>query len=478
MTVRVRFAPSPTGALHIGGARTVLFNYLYARKHGGRFVLRIEDTDRRRRVESSLETILEGLRWLGLNWDEGPDVGGPYFPYVQSERLSHYHAAVERLLAGGKAYRCFCTPERLEAMNTELARLKRPPMYDRTCLSLPEREVAARFSAGERNTVRQLIPPGRTVVHDLLRGDIEFDNATLDDQVLLKSDGYPTYHLAATVDDHLMEISHVIRADEWLPSFPKHVLLYQALGWEPPVFAHVPPVVGPDRKKLSKRRGAPPLVDFREMGYLPEAMVNFLAFLGWSPGTGEEIMSLEQLAAAFELEKVQVSPAVFDPDKLDSVNGQYIRALPAAEFVERLKPFVPYLSGALLEHAAPLIQTRLKRLDQARDLLAFLTAAPTELPRDLVPKNRGPLETARILQEARVKFEEGEVGPGLEGPLRELAATMGWKPSELFMTLRIALTGSKVTPPLLESAALLGRSACLSRIDWAIGHLARWEKAS
>src|SRR5438094_4068021 len=269
MTVRVRFAPSPTGGLHPGNARSALFNWLFARHHGGTFVLRIEDTDRSRLVEASLHSILESIRWLGLQWDEGPEVGGPHAPYVQSERLPRYHEVAQRLLEDGNAYHCFCAPDRLEALRQEQQRAGRPSRYDRHCLNLPKDEVERRLAAGEGAVVRMLIPEGRTEPRDLIRELEPVDNSSQDDQVLLKSDGFPTYHLAATVDDHLMEISHVIRGDEWLGSFPKHLILYRMLGWDPPEFAHLPQVLGPDRAKLSKRHGAEPVLAFRDKGYLP-----------------------------------------------------------------------------------------------------------------------------------------------------------------------------------------------------------------
>jgi glutamyl-tRNA synthetase len=316
-----------------------------------------------------------------------------------------------------------------------------------------------------------LVPPGKTEVRDLLREPLEFENASQDDQVLIKSDGFPTYHLASTVDDHLMQISHVIRGDEWLASSPKQVMLYQMLGWDPPEFAHLPLVLGPDKAKLSKRHGAVSVLDYREEGYLPEAMVNFLAFLGWSPGTGEEFFTLEQLCAVFDLDKVQVSPAVFDRDKLNSVNGHHIRALSAADVAGRLRPFVHGISDGLLEKAAPLVQERIQTLNEADGLLHFLAEAPTRMPLELVPKGRDAAGAITVLAQVRALFAAKEVGPEADPELRDLAQRAGWKAGEMFMTLRIALTGSRITPPLLESATLLGREECLRRIDFAIQQL-------
>jgi glutamyl-tRNA synthetase len=449
----------------------VLFNYLFAHKLGGSFILRIEDTDQSRYEPSSLDSILEGLRWLGLRWDEGPEVGGDFGPYFQSERLDLYHRMVQRLIDTGHAYPCFCTPERLERLREELRKTGRPTRYDRLCLGLSHAEVKARVEAGEIPVIRMKVPEGQTVVHDLVRGATTFDNSSQDDQVLLKSDGFPTYHLASVVDDHEMQITHVIRGDEWLASFPKHVMLYEMFGWTPPAFVHLPVVLGADKSKLSKRHGAASILEYRDMGYLPEAMVNFLAFLGWSPGTGEEFFTLERLVEAFDLEKIQDSPAVFDVAKLDSVNGQHIRALPTSEFAARLDPFVPDLSAAMREAAAPLVQERTQRLTEAPTLLNFLVHRPDSIPDDIIPKNRDLESTITLLQDLRQLFETAVLGEAMEPELRRLAGERDWKAGEVFMTLRIALTGSRVTPPLLPSAKLLGRAECLVRLDFAIGEL-------
>jgi glutamyl-tRNA synthetase len=471
MSARVRFAPSPTGALHPGSARTVLFNYLFAHKLGGTFILRIEDTDQNRFEASSLGSILEGMRWLGLQWDEGPEVRGDFGPYFQSERLDLYHRMVQRLIDAGHAYPCFCTPERLERLREDQRKAGQPTRYDRLCLSLSDAEIKARIEAGEIPVIRMKVPEGQTVVGDLVRGDLTFDNSTQDDQVLLKSDGFPTYHLASVVDDHEMQVSHVIRGDEWLASFPKHVILYEMFGWTPPAFVHLPVVLGADKAKLSKRQGAASVLEYRDMGYLPEAMVNFLAFLGWSPGTGEEFFTLEQLVGAFDLGKVQDSPAVFDVAKLDSVNGQHIRALPTREFAARLEPFVPDVSAAMREAAGPLVQERMQRLTEAPGLLNFLVHRPESLPDEIIPKKRDLESTITLLQDLRLLFETAELGEAMEPELRRFADEREWKAGEVFMTLRIALTGSPVTPPLLPSAKLLGRAECLVRLDFAIGEL-------
>src|SRR5438552_16992173 len=322
--VRVRYAPSPTGALHLGGARTALFNYLFARQKGGQFLLRIEDTDRARLKPGSQEQIEAGLRWLGLTVDETP--------LNQSERKAIYQQAANELLESGAAYRCFCTPQRLEQMRAEQRARHEPERYDRRCRSMPREESDRRAATGERFVVRQAIPiGGTTTLQDLVMGTVTFRNDTLDDHVLLQSDGFTTYHLAFAVDDHAMRISHIIRGDGWLPSAPKHLLLFQAFHWLPPAFAHLPLVLGPDKNPLANRHGARDVLEYREAGYLPEAVDNFIAFLGWSPGTDQDLFTMEQLIQAFDLGNIQASPAVANPERLDWLNGQFIRRPTAYE---------------------------------------------------------------------------------------------------------------------------------------------------
>ena len=326
--VRVRFAPSPTGYPHLGNIRTALFNWVFARHNNGVFILRIEDTDVARMVEGATDVILESLRWLGLDWDEGP--------YFQSQRLELYREAADRLLKQGRAYRCYCSPQRLESMRQEQMKRKQPPGYDRYCRNLTAKECAEQEASGIIPVVRFKSPlEGQTSFNDLLRGQIVFENSTLDDFVLLKSDGYPTYHLANIVDDHLMEISHVLRADEWLSSTPRHVLLYQALGWQPPQFAHLPMILGPDRSKLSKRHGATSITEYQEQGYLPEAMFNFLALLGWSLDDKTELLTRDEIVKHFSLERISKTAAVFNKDKLEWMNGVYLRGLSLEEFTQQ-----------------------------------------------------------------------------------------------------------------------------------------------
>lgn len=461
--VRDRYAPSPTGALHLGGARTALFNYLFARQKKGQFLLRIEDTDRARLKEGSQALIEEGLKWLGIGWDEPP--------LVQSERKPIYLQAAERLLASGAAYRCFCTPERLNEMRAEQRARKEPERYDRRCRGLPREEAERRAAAGERNVIRQAIPlDGVTTLHDLVMGTVTFQNATLDDHVLMKSDGYPTYHLAFAVDDHASRISHVIRGDGWLPSAPKHLLLFTAFGWDPPAFAHLPLVLGADKKPLAKRHGAKDVLEYRDSGYLPEAVVNFIAFLGWSPGTTEDILTMEQLIERFSIEKIQPSPAMANLERLDWLNGQFIRRLEPAELARRI---AERMTGVSVEELLPLIslvQERLRTLNEASDMLQFFFKEPGDYSaKQLVPKGRDAAQTGEALSRVRAALEP--LSPWstdvLEPVLRSSAEKLGWPARDLFMTLRVAITGRTVTPPLIESMSHLGKERVLGRLEHA-----------
>jgi glutamyl-tRNA synthetase len=467
----VRYAPSPTGALHLGGARTALFNYLFARQLGGQFLLRIEDTDRARLKPGSVEQIQEGLRWLGLEWDEGPGKGGPFAPYVQSERLPLYHEAALLLVAAGSAYRCFCTPERLEKMRAEQRARKEPERYDRTCARLSAEEAERRAATGERFAVRQRLPQeGETTVHDLILGDVTFKNETLDDHVLLKSDGYPTYHLAFAVDDHESRITHVIRGDGWLPSAPKHLLLIAAFGWEAPRFGHLPLVLGPDRRPLSKRHGARDVLEYREAGYLPEAVVNFTAFLGWSPGTEEEIFDMAGLIERFSLSRVQASPAIANLERLDWLNGQFIRRLPVEELAARIADRMPGVGLDALVPVVPLIQERIRTLADGPGLLEFFFRPPDGVaPGLLVPKGKDAAGTDAALQRAEeaIRGVDSWSGTELEPALRSAAEGMGWKAGDLFMALRVAVTGRTVTPPLIESMVQLGQDEVVRRVEHA-----------
>ena len=461
-TVRVRYAPSPTGALHLGGARTALFNYLFARQKGGQFLLRIEDTDRARLKPGSQEQIEEGLQWLGLTWDETP--------LIQSERKAIYQQAANELLESGAAYRCFCTPQRLEQMRAEQRARHEPERYDRRCRSIP-REESERRAAGERFVVRQAIPiDGTTTLQDLVMGTVTFRNETLDDHVLLKSDGFPTYHLAFAVDDHAMRISHIIRGDGWLPSAPKHLLLFQAFNWLPPAFAHLPLVLGPDKKPLAKRHGAKDVLEYREAGYLPEAIANFIAFLGWSPGTDQDIFTMAQLIQAFDLGKIQASPAVANLERLDWLNGQFIRRLTPDELATRVASKMPGVSVPALTPLIPLVQERLRSLNDAPAMLRFFFEDPdTYRPEQLMPKGRDPAATASALRSAvdTLRALTDWTPESIEAALRALAERLGWSSRDLFMALRVAVTGRTVTPPLIESISRLGKDAVLNRLQHA-----------
>ena len=483
-SVRVRYAPSPTGYPHVGNIRTALFNWLFARHHGGSFIVRIEDTDVTRKVEDALETILDGLRWLGLDWDEGPEVGGKYGPYFQSQRLELYHKAAERLIAQGNAYYCYCSPQRLEEMRTEQARRKQPPGYDRHCRNLSQEERAQKESEGTTPVVRFKTPlSGQTRFTDLIRGEVVFDNNTLDDFVLLKSDGYPTYHLASIVDDHQMEISHVLRAEEWLSSAPRHLLLYQALGFESPQFAHLPMILGPDRSKLSKRHGAVSITEYQHDGYLPEAMVNFMALLGWSLDDKTEILSLQELIDNFALERVSQTAAIFNREKLNWMNGVYIRSLTLEDFTRRALPFLDSglprrvkrpLSIDYVRQIMPLIQERARTLSEVADLTQFFFVGELDYDSNLlIGKNMSQSSALKVLQTAQERLELKDTfdAESLEAVLRPLAEELGLKTGQLFGTLRVAVTGRTAAPPLFQTMNALGKERCLKRIQEALTKL-------
>ena len=487
MTVRVRYAPSPTGIPHVGNIRTALFDWLLARHEGGAFIVRIEDTDQARIVPGAVEAILESLRWLGLDWDEGPDIGGPYGPYVQSERREHYQRYARQLVEEGHAYECFCSSERLQEVRAEQQRRKEPPRYDRHCRDFSDTEREAKRAEGVAPVVRFRTPlEGHTSFHDLIRGDIEFDNATLDDFVLLKSDGFPTYHLAHAVDDHLMEISHVLRGDEWVASTPRHVLLYGALGWEPPQFAHLPIIQGADHARLAKRHGAASVLEYRDQGFLPEAMFNFLGLLGWSLDDRTVIISREQFVEHFSIERIGKNPAFFDLEKLTWMNGVYLRDLPeerladlVAERLERdLPPAAPRpIDGSTVRRLVPLIRERIKRLDEVAGMTeGFFSDDLSYPPSDLLGKRfkddaAGAQEALRAAK-ARVEALPAWEHQALEAELRGLAEERTLKAGDLFMLLRVAVTGRPVSPPLFESMEVLGRERCLRRLDEALERLA------
>jgi len=479
----VRYAPSPTGYLHIGGARTALFNWLFARHHGGAFILRIEDTDRSRYVEGAEDDIKSSLRWLGLDWDEGPDVGGPYGPYHQSHRADLYHEWAERLVAGGYAYRCTCAAERLDEVREEQRERGGKPGYDRRC-----RDLNLGSDVGP-HVVRFKMPvEGETTVHDLIRGEIVFQNANLEDLVLLKSDGLPTYHLANVVDDHFMAISHIMRADEWIPTAPLHVQLYRAFGWEMPRIAHLPLILNPSGKgKLSKRNtafqeeGREVLVQVREFqaaGYLPDAVVNFLTNIGWAFGDDREVFGREEAIARFDLASVNPAPGRMPYEKLEWLNGVYIRNLSDADLAQQMEPFFRQAgldaSEAGLRSIAPLVKERIKTLHEAVAMAGFFFRdAILYDPSALIQKKMTRESTLMALRRSYQALGElDDFSPEAQEPVfRALAETLDLKAGQLFGTLRIAVTGQAVAPPLFETMAVLGRAMSLARVAEAIALL-------
>ncbi|GAB4424764.1 MAG: glutamate--tRNA ligase [Anaerolineae bacterium] len=489
--VRVRFAPSPTGPFHIGGARTALFNWLFARHHGGKFILRIEDTDRKRYDPDALRLLLDGLRWLGLDWDEGPEVGGPYGPYFQSERLHLYQYWAEWLVEQGHAYRCYCSEERLEALRQQQLAAKQDPGYDRHCRTLtPEERERLHQETGGQFVIRFKMPlEGETTVHDLLRGDITFDNRQLQDLVLLKSDGYPTYHLANVVDDHLMEISHILRAEEWISSAPIHKNLYDAFGWPMPQIAHLPVILNPSGKgKLSKRsvafseggRKIPVLVhEFIEGGYLPEAVVNFLTNIGWSFGDDREVFTVQETIERFDLSRVNPAGGAFPIEKLDWLNGVYIREMADDELARRLLPVFEKAGYPVdlerMRRVVPLIKVRIKTLNDALDMAGFIfTPSFTPPPAEqIVQKGMDAANTKAALQVAadRLAALPDFSAATQEQAMRALADELGLKTGQLFGALRAATTGQRVSPPLFETMEVLGREESLKRIRQAIARL-------
>ncbi len=481
--VRVRFAPSPTGYLHIGGLRTALYNYLLAKKHGGRFLLRIEDTDRERFVEDAEADILRALDWAGLPFDEGPGKEDEAAPYRQSERKAMYHEHAQRLLESGHAYYAFDTKEELERMRTDLATDENPaPKYDaatraqmRNALTLPDDEVQKLLSEGAEHVIRLKVPQGESVrFDDAVRGSVSFDSGKLDDQVLIKSDGMPTYHLANVVDDHLMGITHVVRGEEWLPSTPKHVLMYEALGWEPPAFAHLPLILSPEGGKLSKRDadalGIPVFVkDYVEAGYEPGALVNFLAFLGWNPGTEQEVFTLDELVEAFSLERVGSSGVQFNPDKLRWYNEQFLRRLAPEELAARVRPSLEKHGydpdGAYLEEVAALMQERLTFARELAEEHAFFFEDPTEYDEKGV-KKRWKSDSADLLRAYAERLDalDAFTEETTEETLRALAEERDAGAGRLIHPTRLAVSGRTFGPSLFELMAVLGRKRCTRRM--------------
>lgn len=470
MTVRVRFAPSPTGSLHIGSVRTTLYNYFFARQNGGKLILRIEDTDQDRLVPGAIDSIYDGLAWLGIRWDEGPREGGPHAPYIQSERLALYQRHAQELVDGGAAYFCFCSKERLASVRAQQAQRKEITRYDGLCRRIDPREATERAKT-EPHVVRQKVPDdGVVALDDLVYGHIEWPLKSLEDQVLLKSDGFPTYHLAVVVDDHAMAITHIFRGEDWLPSTPKHLLIWRAFGWEIPPHAHVPNVLGPDGKKLAKRHGATKVEEFRAQGYLPAAMVNYLALIGWAPGTEEEIFSMDELVRRWRMDQVQRAGGKWDRVRLDWFNGVYIRKLSDDELLREMEPFLAkHWDRALVHRAIPLIKERMRTLVEGRDMIAFLFEDVEYERAVLVGKKRQPEEIERALSQSAValRYADPFTKPGIEQGLRAIADELGWKVRESTEPVRVAVTGKTEGPPLWESLELLGRERTLARIERA-----------
>ena len=485
MNIRSRYAPSPTGLQHVGGIRTALFNYLFARSQGGTFILRLEDTDRSRFDLQYVHNLYTTFDWLGFRWDEGPDLGGPYAPYVQSERSDLYQKYADELVHKAQAYYCFCSAERIEKIRQEReAAHSSETGYDRHCRDIPPAEAQRRAADGEAHTIRLKIPLGETTVfHDQLLGDVEWKNDDVNpDPVLLKSDGFPTYHLANVVDDHLMEISHVLRAQEWLSSTPLHVIMYSAFGWDPPRYCHLPMVMGQDGKKLSKRHGAAGIDEFRKQGYLPEALINYIALLGASYEEGKDIFSLEELEHLFSPDKLNKAPAVFDYKKLEWFNGQYIRMKSSEELAALCLPaaIAAGLFGAqgteptasqqeLFIAAMPLIRERLTFPHEACEKIAYLFKEPA-IPNaeEFIPKKSNLDETIRLLRLGRELMQALAESPddaAAEIFIKERAELNSVKLGDLMMPLRVAITGSRVSPPLFGSVRLLGAECSLQRID-------------
>ena len=477
MSVRVRFAPSPTGALHIGGARTALFNWLFARNQKGKFILRIEDTDRERSTLEANRAIFHGLEWLGLDWDEGTNVGGNYGPYYQTERLEIHQKYAEQLLKEGKAYYCFCTPDELERKRKEAASRKEAPRYDGKCRKFPEAEIKKLLESGKPKVIRFLLPPiGDTVVEDLIRGKVVFKNELLDDFVILKSDGFPTYNFACVVDDHLMEITHVIRGDDHLSNTPRQILLYQAFGWDLPQFAHIPMILGKDKARLSKRHGATSVISYRDVGYLPEAVINYIAKLGWGHGD-QEIFSRDELIEKFSLKGVNKNSAIFDTDKLNWLNGKYIRKILPERLVDLCEPLLIEAYGKQdLEYIKKVVLAFHDRLVLIPDVVLLSKYFFTE-DFDYDPKGVDKYfktETSKKILESlkeRLAKLEPFTRENIEPLFKGLAKEMNVKLGMVIHPCRLALTGRIVSPPMYDVVEILGKEKVDKRLSRAISTL-------
>lgn len=480
--VRVRFAPSPTGYLHIGGARTALFNWLFAHKMGGKLILRIEDTDTERLKEDSVSQILTSLKWLGINWDEGPEVGGDCGPYYQSERLDIYKKYADKLLEEGKAYYCFCSAADLEAQREKQRAAKQPFRYARTCRDLSAEEVQARIAAGEPYSVRVKIPvEGTITVHDLIHGDVTFNMDQFDDFVIVKSNGMPTYNFAVVVDDYLMGMTHVLRAEEHLSNTPKQLLIYEALGWEPPKFGHMPMILAPDRSKLSKRHGATSVEEFRSQGYLAEAIVNYLTLLGWGPGDERELFTLQETVELFELEQMSKKAAIYDTKKLTWMNGQYLSELPLEKILPEAKPFFikdglvteewfnDAANEAYFEKLVDVVRVRVKTLQEVADASSYFFKELEGYDEKGVSKHFKP-ENIAILEQciAAIKADDVYDLASTEAAYNKIAADNGLALGKVIHPTRLALTGRTVSPGMFDVMVLLGKEKTLARLEKAV----------
>lgn len=479
--IRVRFAPSPTGYLHVGGLRTALYNYLFAKRNGGKFILRIEDTDRNRFVEGAVENLINSLKWCGLEYDEGPDIGGNNGPYMQSLRLDIYNKYITELVDKGHAYYCFCTPERLEALREEQQRQKLPQAkYDKHCLDLTKEEIESNFKNNIPYVIRlNVIRNMKIAFDDIVRGHVEFESNNIDDQVLIKSDGYPTYHLANVVDDHLMEISHVIRGEEWLSSTPKHVLLYDSFGWQRPVFAHLPLLLNPDRSKLSKRQGDVAVEDYRSKGYLKEALINFVALLGWNAGDDREFYYLDEMVDSFSLERVNKAGAVFDLEKLNWLNAEHLRKKSNEDILIMLKESIGqsvYKSGLYSdEYLSNVITAMKERVSFVNEFLSkspYFFEAPKEYEQSAKEKNWKP-ETPEQL----IKFRDAILNidkpskEDYEQVLVKTAEELSIGKGKLIHPLRLALSGQSTGPGMFDLLFILGRDEVVNRINTALNRI-------
>jgi glutamyl-tRNA synthetase len=472
--IRLRLAPSPTGFLHLGNLRTALFGYLLAKSMGGKYILRIEDTDQKREVEGAVDSLLNILKWVGITFDEGPHIGGKFGPYIQSQRLDIYKQYVDELLAKGGAYRCFCSAERLAKMREEQTANHQPPRYDRACRNLTQTETEAKLKNNEPFVIRQSLPlEGEVKVIDELRGDISFKAADLDDHVLIKSDGMPTYQFANVVDDHLMAISHVTRGDEWLSSFPKNVLLYQAFGWETPKFIHLPLILNKTGGKLSKRQGDVYVEDYKAKGYLSEALINFCALLGWHSKTNQEIFTLKELAKEFSIEGLGVSPAIFDEEKLDFYNGHYIRQKSVEELTELCLPYLSQIPNSKfqIQQVVALEQERLVKLSDIKEQTTFFFVEPEYEAELLIWKKLTAEQVKNNLSELKDKIDSLADFTKIEPELISWLEAGDKKKGDYLWPLRVALTGLKASPGPFEVALVLGKEKTIKRIKEGVDKL-------